>query len=280
MQDNEKSERKDVMRKLLILIILVLSTLSITILQAQPIGLERRVPLKNIYFGVKCGVNAIGMRYSGKQYSKESQKMEDYSFNNLSTMYQGDITSCFVGGLTVERTLPGFSYGLEGVILGLDAQARKQASPAQQDSAFLIDIRIPLRIRFLEDYTCSPYIFIAPTVGTYLYVSEKVELLENGGERVVRRAINGQSIWNETPIEWGTNNTRTYHYGVLAGIGMDVKIPIDNYEAKFRVECGWNQGLNNLMPKKSNITRKLNGLEATIGISFPLMDNPSYSWMM
>lgn len=268
------------MRKLFVLIILVLSTLPITFLKAQPIGIERRVPLKNIYFGVKGGVNAIGMRYSGKLYSADSQIIEDYSFNNLSTMYQGDITSCFVGGLTVERTLPGFSYGLEGVILGLDAQSRTNEAPAQQDSAFLIDIRIPLRLRFLENYTCSPYVFIAPTVGTYLYISEKVELLDNGGERVVRRAIDGQSTWNGTPIDWGTSNTQTYHYGVLAGIGMDVRIPIDNYEAKFRVECGWNQGLNNFMPKKSNTTRKLNGLEATIGISFPLFDNPSYSWMM
>ena len=282
MNKYELFERKDVMKKQLLSFIFVLFALPFTVLQAQSIGIERRVPLKNLYFGVKGGVNALGMRYSGQRYSAAHQEMEDYSFTNLSTLYQGDVTSCVAGGVTVERTLPNFSYGLEAVILGLNAKAAKDVKdlPAKQDSAFLVDIRIPIRVRFLEDYACSPYLFIAPSVGTYLYVPEKVETTENGQERVTRRAINGQSIWNDTPIDWGTNNTQTIHYGVFAGIGMDVKIPIDNYEAKLRVECGWNQGMSNFMPKKSEVRRKASGVEATIGIRFPLFDNPSYSWMM
>lgn len=254
------SKRTDTMKKLLISLLLVLFTLPITLLKAQPIGFEPRVPLKNIYFGLKGGVNATGVRYTGEHYNTDSHKMEDYSFVNLSTLYKGDVASCLVGGLTVERTLPHFSYGLEGVVIGLNALSRDSvASPAKQDSAFLVDIRIPLRVRFLEYYVCSPYFFVAPSAGTYLF--------------------EGRSVWNGTDIEWGTKNTRTYHFSVYAGIGMDVKIPMDNYEAKLRVECGWNQGVMNLNPKKGS-SRKLEGWEATIGISFPLFDNPSYSWMM
>lgn len=271
------------MRKQLIIFALVLFSLPYTLLQAQPIGIEPRVPLRNLYFGVKGGVNALGMRYNGTRYNATTQKMENYAFVNPSALYQGAVTSCYVGGLTFERTLPGFSYGLEGVIMGLDAVSRDTLTPARQDSAILVDVRIPLRVRFLEYHTCSPYFFIAPSAGTYLYVSRKEETMENGQIRVVRNGINGHSVWNETDLEWGTANTRTYHFSVLVGVGMDVKIPIDTYEAKLRVECGWNQGVNNLTPKKEGRVgsgRRLQGLEATIGISFPLFDNPSYSWMM
>ncbi len=252
------------MKKLFISLLLVLFTLPFTCLQAQPIGFEPRVPIKNLYFGIKGGVNATGVRYSGAHYNTTSHKMEDYSFVNLSTLYKGDITSCLVGGLTVERTLHHFSYGLEGVVIGLNALSRDSLTPAEQDSALLVDLRIPIRVRFFEHRLCSPYLVVAPSAGTYL--------------------LDGRSVWYGTDINWGFKNTRTYHFSVYAGVGVDVKIPLDTYEAKLRVECGWNQGVMSINPKslqsKIGSSRKLEGWEATIGISFPLFDNPSYSWMM
>ena len=259
MRDIENSKRYDTMKKLFVSLLLVMFVIPISFLNAQPIGFEPRVPIKNLYFGVKGGVNATGVRYSGKRLNTDNEK-EPYSFVNPSTLYKGDIVSCLVEGITVERTLHNFTYGLEGVVIGLNALSRDENEVhAKQDSALLVDLRIPIRVRFLEYSACSPFIVIAPNAGTYLY---------------------GRSVWYDRNIEWGFKNTRTYHFSVYAGIGMDVKIPFDTYEAKLRVECGWNQGVMNLNSNSETGFRRLEGWEATIGISFPLFSNPSYSWMM
>lgn len=274
------------MKKLILPLLLLCAVLCSTPMEAQSyrrsrasnrsFGLERRVPLKNIYLGVKAGTNALGMRYTQQVVKR------DTLIYNPSALWKGDLINCLSGGITVERTLPHFSYGVEGMIMGLDARSTDTVKPVfERDSAWLVDIRIPLRLKFLEDYACSPYVMVAPSFGTYLSVIDSVATDGN----VISYAINGQSEWNGMIINWGTNNTRSFHFGLLAGIGMDVKIPIGNYEAKLRVETTYQLGLSNLFPKKfSNkdlkVSRTLRGLEATIGISFPLFGNPHYSWMM
>ena len=257
------------MKKLIISLFLVGLLLPLTQANAQSFGLERRVPLKNLYLGAKVGTNALGMRYTNMV---EKDKVV---ISNPSALWQGEWLGCLIGGITVERTLPHFSYGLEGVIMGLDAKAPDTLNPTvKMDSAWLIDIRVPIRVRFFEDYACSPYLVLAPCVGSYLTIP--------------RAGVNGHSEWNSMPVEWGKNNIKTHHVSLLAGIGMDVKIPIGNYEAKLRIEGNYQLGISNLLPEKKDIektgvgqaSRKTRGFEATVGICFPLFSNPHYSWLM
>ena len=124
----------------------------------------------------------------------------------------------------------------------------------------------------------------APCYGSYLSVFS----VDTTGQ-VTTYVTNGVSDWNGTLVDWGSNNTKTHHFSLLAGIGMDVKIPIGNYEAKLRVEGAYQLGVSNLYSKKitdpmnkpqNKVNRSLRGWEATIGICFPLFSNPHYSWLM
>lgn len=262
------------MKKLIIPLFLLGLLLPLTQANAQSFGLERRVPLKNLYLGIKAGTNALGVRYTN-HFEKERMVV-----SNPSALWQGEVLGCLTGGFTVERTLPHFSYGLEAVIMGLDSKSIDTTTPIiKKDSALLIDVRVPIRVKFLEDEVCSPYLVVAPCFGSYLTVIDSIP--SNGPTAYL---VNGESVWNGTTVGWGTNNTKTHHFGILAGIGMDVKIPIGNYEAKLRVEGNYQLGISNLfsskMTKKTNLTRRMNGFEATVGIAFPLFTNPHYAWLM
>lgn len=276
------------MKKLILPLLLLCAILSSAPTKAQSFrrspsrdryyGLERRVPVKNLYIGIKAGANALGMRYT-----HQAGKTDTVIFNP-SALWKGDLINTLSGGITVERTLSHFSYGIEGMVMGLDARTLNTDSAFfKRDSAWLADVRIPIRVKFLEDHICSPYLMVAPCFGTYLSATDSVK--GTNGQMTLEYTINGQSEWNEMTVDWGTNNTRSFHFGLLAGIGMDVKIPIGNYEAKLRVEGTYQLGLSNFFPKKLNeqdrkLSRKPRGFEATIGISFPLFSNPHYSWLM
>ena len=258
------------MKKWIIFLFLWGLLMPLTQANAQTFGLERRVPLKNLYLGVKGGVNALGVRYTNKV------DKDLIVISAPSKLWQGELLGCLTGGVMVERTLPHFSYGLEAMITGLDAQTPDSILPNMADSAWLIDVRIPVRLRFLEDEWCSPYVVVAPCVGSYLTLP--------------RGNVNGHSEWNGVPVEWGHKNTQTHHVSLLAGVGMDVKIPIGNYEAKVRIEGNYQLGITNLFPKQDNhpeegkatsqATRKTRGFEATVGVCFPLFINPHYAWLM
>lgn len=281
LQVTEKSvgfKNRNDMKKLILSLLLLCAVLSSASLKAQPIGLERRVPLKNLYFGVKAGATALGMHYTNKNFK------EPIEYNNPSALWQGEWQNCLAGGITVERTLPHFSYGLEGMVMGLDAKSLDSEPIAKKDSAWLVDVRVPLRVKFLEDYVCSPYVMIAPCYGSYLTA---IDSIYADGHTTYH--INGQSEWNGATIDWGESNTKTHHFSLLAGIGMDVKIPIGNYEAKLRVESTYQLGVSNLYSKKithpkdkpeNKVSRTMRGWETTIGICFPLFSNPHYAWLM
>lgn len=238
------------------------STLSLCVLtaQAQSLGKESRVLAKNINIGIKGGVNALDMAYSN----------ENNAFVNPSILYSKPLqmTSCLMGGIYVERTLPRFAYGVEFLVNGLNAVNVDTVKPhyATQDSAFFAQVRIPVKVRFFSDKNVVPYIFVAPSVGTYL----SAEFLGT--------VYDGYSIWNGESISWGTNNTRSLQMNVVAGAGVDFKIPVSLYEINLRVEACYTLGLLDLTSPNLSFNRKTRGWEATIGVNFPLFTNPSYVW--
>lgn len=239
------------------LIVLALA-LSVSFAEAQVIGKESPVMAKNIYIGFKGGVSAMDMRYKNGRGD---------SFVNHTALYQGfdNIKGCLTGGIFVERTLPGWSYGLEFNFNMMNAITRPEKPHyALQDSVFLASIKIPVKLVFLEDYLFSPYLFVAPEVGTY--VSDTTF------------SITSHSIINGQPVVWGSANARKLHLNMIAGFGVDGKIQIGLYEFKARFEAGYRLGLLNTMAKDIPFARKIRGWEATIGLAFPLFLNPSYPW--
>lgn len=232
-----------------------------SLVKAQSIGDESLVMKKNIFIGVKGGVTAMDMQYKNPN---------DNGFVNHSALYQGigNLKGCWTGGFFVERTLPRFSYGVELTLNRLNAISRPEKPHyATQDSAYLASVRIPVRFKFLEDKLISPYIFVAPSIGTY--VSDSI-----GGI-----GFSNYSVWNGEPVQWGTKNTTSIHLNVLAGAGMEGKIKVGLYEVRARLEVCYNLGLLKMTPKEFPFERRTRGWEATIGLAFPLFLNPSYTWL-
>lgn len=233
-------------------------TMSVAFAEAQVIGHESLVLKKNIYIGFKGGVAALDMRYKNGTGT---------SFVNHTALYQGfdNIKGCLTGGIFVERTLPGWSYGLEFNFNMMNAISRPEKPHyAIQDSVYLASIKIPVKLMFLEDYLFSPYLFVAPEVGTY--VSDTTF------------SLTSHSIINGKPLVWGSANARALHLNMIAGFGVDGKIQIGLYEFRARFEAGYRLGLLNTMAKEIPFKRNIMGWEATIGFAFPLFINPSYSW--
>ena len=167
------------------LIVLALA-LSVSFAEAQVIGKERPVMEKNIYIGFKGGVSAMDMRYKNGKGD---------SFVNHTALYQsfGNIKGCLAGGVFVERTLPGWSYGIEFNFNMVNAISRPDKPHyALQDSAYIANIRIPVKLMFLEDYLFSPYVFAAPEIGTY--VSD------------TSFSMTSQSVINGQQVVWGSAN--------------------------------------------------------------------------
>ena len=233
--------------------------------KAQSFGLEEPIMEKNFFVGVKGGVSALDMMY----------QMHDTSFINPSQLYQGPnrIIKHMVAGLVVERSIPNFTYGLELNVSKLSAapviDTTKPAPLVTRDSCYLVNVRVPIRVRFLEKKLFSPYIVAAPSVGTYF--SGKWPL---SGTR-----LDGYSEWNGQEITWGTKNTKNFFFSLYAGIGVEGKIYLDTYQFRLRLEGGYNLGLTN-MSQPQLPERKVRGWEASLGIVFPLLINPSYRWMM
>lgn len=247
---------------------------------AQDFGLEYPVPRKNFYVGFKGGVNALDINYT----------IEEMNFRSPSVIYQASdfkrmLTSCSMAGLSFERSIPNLSYGVEFVVHGLNAEHLPNDTIGYfQDSAFYASIRVPVRLRFLEDKICSPYIFVAPSVGVYV------------SDSIFGAPVFATSNWNGRQIQWGSKNASTYDFSVIAGAGVDTKIQIGLYEIKVRAEAGYRIGLNDMTPLPPKIkdpahpdqmiqpermmSRKMQGWEATIGVIFPLLINPHYSWLM
>lgn len=240
------------------LIALVL-TLSVAYVDAQVIGKESLVLKKNIFIGFKGGVAAMDMRYKNESGN---------SFVNHTALYQGftNITGCLTGGVFVERTLPGWSYGLEFNFNMVNAISRPEEPHfALQDSAYFANIRIPVKLRFAEEYLFSPYIFVAPEVGTYISDTSF--------------HLTSSSIINGDLVQWGSKNTSSLNLNVVAGAGVEGKIQIGLYEFRARFEACYRLGLLNTVAKEIPFDRKMRGWEATIGFAFPLFINPSYTWL-
>lgn len=235
-------------------------TMSVAFAEAQVIGNESLVLKKNIFIGFKGGVAAIDMQYKNGQNN---------SFVNHTAMYQGffsHVNSCLTGGVFVERTLPRWSYGLEFNFNMVNAISRpEKPHSVLQDSAYYANIRIPVKLKFAEEYMFSPYIFVAPEVGTY--VSD------------TSMNIVSSSIINGGTMQWGSKNTRSFNLNVVAGAGVEGKIQIGLYEFRARFEAAYRLGMLNTMAKEIPFERKLRGWEATIGFAFPLFINPSYMWL-
>lgn len=233
--------------------------------KAQTFGVESPVMEKNILVGFKAGINALDMAYS-----KGSTQ-----FVNPSVIYSAPLRmlSCVSGGIFVERSIPHFSYGLELNVNGLNATRANSANDSivsyvTHDSSFFVNVRIPLKVKFWDSKSISPYLFVAPSIGTYLY--------GNFGSMV----INGYSVWNGQAIHWGDNNTTKFQISVFAGVGLEGKININLYQIRVRFEAGYNYGITNMTPSNLGFNRSMRGWEATLGIAFPLLVNPSYGWMM
>ncbi|MBR4391538.1 MAG: hypothetical protein IKT08_05490 [Bacteroidales bacterium] len=251
------------MKKAIPSLLLALLMLSCGLLKAQSFGLERPVTDRNLYFGFKVGINAMDMAYS----------KDRVHFVNHSVLYQRpfskDALGCLVGGVTFERTLPRFSYGLEGMLTGTNAVAPADTTKfhyATQDTAYFLHVRVPIRLNLLKDKKVTPYLFVAPDVSTY--IDHKI------GKK------GPHSIWNGMEVNWGSNNTNWFDIHLIAGAGMNVRIDWGDYEFCARLEAGYNLGLLNTIPKELKLQRKTRGWETTIGLSFPLFKNPSYQWFM
>lgn len=250
------------MKKTIYLILSAVFLLSCGLLKAQVIGIESPIAEKNIFIGIKGGVNAMDMVY----------RTNENSFVNHSVLYQRpyQALSCLVGGITVERTTPRFSYGAEVLITGLNAQKPADESRyAEHDSAFFANLRIPVRLNLFTKSRVVPYVFVAPQISTYIdaKITDKI-------------GFKGYSKWNGVSMDWGRRNAAPIHLSVLAGLGINYKIDIKNYEVLTRLEAGYQLGLLNTLPSNINMSRKARGWEATISLSFPLFTNPHYSWLM
>lgn len=242
-------------------------------LKAQIIGIESPIREKNLFIGFKFGVSAMDAAYTRTINNKTKDQ-----FVNHSILYQRpdslQILNCLAAGITLEHTLPYFSYGLDLMVTGINAQQNEADTTfrfATQDSAFFLHARVPVRFYFLKEKPVMPYLMLAPDFSTYVHY---------GNESF---AINGYSEWNEYDIKWGSRNARAFHLNLVAGAGMVVKINVGDYQMWGRFEAAYNLGLLNTVKgfaEGIEITRKMRGWEATIGLSFPLFKNPSYSWMM
>ena len=199
-------------------------------------------------------------------------RTQDNSYVNHSVLYQRpyQAISCAMGGITLERVTPRFSYGVEVSVSGWNAvKPADEIRYAEQDSAFFANLRIPVKLYLVTNAKALPYVFVAPQVSTYLdaQITNKI-------------GFKGYSKWNGVSMDWGTRNATPIHISVLAGLGMDYRIDIKNYEIRARLEAGYQLGLLNTLPSTINMSRKARGWEATIGVTFPLFTNPHYSWLM
>ena len=270
-------------------LIVLAFTLSVSFAEAQVIGKENLVLKKNIFLGFKGGVSAMDMKYS------YNESIDKDNFINKTALFKAPL-GCWTGGFFVERTLPGWSYGIEFNLNHLYATEKKPDNPSKGlkdaqnpswDSVYFANIRIPVKLKFLEDDMFSPYIFMAPEIGTYISDS-------------IASSIPGysySSIDGEQEA-WGPDNARKLNLNLVAGAGVEGKIQIGLYEIRARFEAGYRLGLLSTTPKyipqdpntnDPNATppqpeaypfkRMMRGWEATIGLAFPLFLNPSYSWM-
>ena len=250
------------MKKSIVILLVSAVLLSCGLVKAQDIGIESPINEKNICIGLKGGVSAMDMVY----------QIGTKSFVNHTVIYQHPekMAHCFVGGVTLERTTPRLSYGIELLLSGLDA--RKPADSiryVEQDSAFYVHVRIPVRLNLYNGKKFIPYVFLAPEASSYIYLpfSEKL-------------TYNGYSVWNGVGMNWGTRNATMLNVSLLAGAGVNYRIDIGNYEILARFEAGYQLGFLNTVPEALGVSRKIRGWEATLGLSFPIFKNPHYSWLM
>ena len=226
--------------------------------QRSSFGVEKLIPMRNIYIGIKGGVTAMDMQYKdqdGNQYVNQSTLYQDF----------GNILNYMTGSVYVERTLPNFSYGLELCFSHINAEDLSAASPYKKDAAFFTGVRIPLKIKLLEDKLFSPYIIVSPGASTYI-------------NDTIAEIFNCISTWNDETVEWNKDNTNSLNFNVTGGLGVEAKIPLMVYEIRARLEVNYNLGLLNMTPKDLEFERRMRGWEATIGLAFPLFTNPSYGW--
>ena len=265
MLKQNPSKMKSILRCLIVLAL----TLSVSFAEAQVIGKESLVLKKNIFIGFKGGITALDMQY---------KNAEGHQFVNHSAIYQGigNFKSCLTGSIYVERSLPRFSYGVELVFNTMNAKCRPGSEHySLQDSAYFASVRIPVKIKFLEEDLFSPYLFVAPSIGTY--VSDTVI------------GLCSTSVINGGLMTWGTKNASKINLNVLAGAGVEGKIQVGLYEFRARLEVCYNLGVLKMTPKKHYLDidppvdypygTRMRGWEATIGLAFPLFVNPSYSWL-
>ena len=268
-------------------LIVLAFTLSVSFAEAQVIGKENLVLKKNIFLGFKGGVSAMDMKYS------YNESIDKDNFINKTALFKAPL-GCWTGGFFVERTLPGWSYGIEFNLNHLYTTEKipdnpdkglKDAQNPSWDSVYFANIRIPVKLKFLEDDMFSPYIFMAPEIGTYLSdsIASSIPVFSYS-------SIDGEDI------EWGPDNARKLNLNLVAGAGLEGKIQIGLYEIRARFEAGYRLGLLSTTPSYLPINtndpdntdpqpeaypfkRMMRGWEATIGLAFPLFLNPSYSWM-
>ena len=277
-------------------LIVLAFTLSVSFAEAQVIGKENLVLKKNIFLGFKGGASAMDMKYS------YNESVDKENFINKTALFKAPL-GCWTGGFFVERTLPGWSYGIEFNLNHLyatekipdnhnDPNSNKNAENPSWDSVYFANIRIPVKLKFLEDDLFSPYLFMAPEIGTY--ISDSI-----AGSIPV---YSYSSIDGAEEEAWGPDNARKLNLNLVAGAGVEGKIQIGLYEIRARFEAGYRLGLLSTTPKyiqtstpdpsNSNdpnattpqpeaypFKRMMRGWEATIGLAFPLFINPSYSWM-
>ncbi|MCR5014654.1 MAG: hypothetical protein K6A28_07785 [Bacteroidales bacterium] len=241
---------------------------------AQVIGIESPIQKKNVFVGVKVGVNATDMAYT----ITNTINNEKESFTNHSVLYQGQLLNALTGGITVERTFTHWSYGVELLVSEMNAvNLSNENHYARQDSAFYMHVRVPLRLELPGWEKVKPYVFVAPEVSTYV-TSDTIALINN--------ALNGYSEWNGYTLRWGRKNAEALNLNILAGAGLNFYIDIADYQIKGRFEVAYNMGILNTVPTKMSFApdaefhRSMRGWEATIGVSFPLFKNPHYQWLM
>lgn len=219
----------------------------VTVLLGIGLNAMAQLPSKNTYIGVKAGLNVQGIEYKGDGISSNTETAILNIPNNI------------MGGIFVERSLPRYSYGMELNYAGMASKnsiERGTQTTNLTHRAEFLTVRTPLRFKLIADKAITPYVFVAPCLGTYESVLDSCH-----------------TQMGNTDVTWGTLNMIDFHVSCIAGAGIDGKLTMGGYHVLLRLEGAYNYGIRDIWVSNEAIRGYLRGWEASISIAFPLQRN-------